>query len=163
MTEMPGNTSPNAHPYLRHFWALPLTSPQAYYLSPAQHPRGRGRGVEEEGIKGHDPTLPPARRASARQGTPASGGGGQGASRPARVHLWFTRHSSTSKTPTSPSRSRGSSWSSQLSFACLQKTTSREKTSGLVLGWPASSDSQGQSQHQAEESHPESFLGLWSR
>ena len=82
------------------------------------------RGVEEEGIKGHDPTLPPARRASARQGTPARGGGGQGASRPTGVHLRFTRHSSTSRTPTSPSWSCGSSWSSQLSFACLQKTTS---------------------------------------
>ena len=30
--------------------------------------RGGGRGVEEEGIKGHDPTLPPARRASPRHG-----------------------------------------------------------------------------------------------
>lgn len=153
----PGNTSPNAHPYLKTLLcpSAPLPSIILCESSSASWGDRGGRNY-----KGHDPTLPPARRAPARQGAPPRGGGGQGASRPAGVHLRFTRHSRASRISASPSQSCGASWSSQLSFACLQKTTSRERTSGLVLGRPSSSGSQGQSHHQTSESHPESSLGL---
>lgn len=65
-------------------------STKSYCVSPQLSIPGGGAG---KGTQGHDLTLPPARRAPHRQGTPARGGGRQGAGRPSGVHLWFTGHS----------------------------------------------------------------------
>lgn len=115
----------NVHLYLVALCTPPLPCPQSCCGSPAQHPRGRRRG-----IRGYDFTLSPAGRTPPRQGAPARRGGGQWASSPTRVYPRFAGHS---REPTGCLLPLLGSEIHSGAVTCLQKTA-QERTSGLALG-----------------------------